>query len=103
MVDRVNISLNIQCDLREYLMPQVGDFGEDLREYLMYQAGGEQVGGEQVGSEQVGGEQVGGEQAGGEQVNGDEQVVDDSNECFEFFIIGLTSAGIKGRVVKRDE
>ena len=74
----------------------------------MHQAGGEmvgdgQVGGEQMSGEQVGGEQVSGEQVGGKQV-GDEQVeVNNLNECFEFFIIELTSAETKGRVVEKNE
>ena len=37
MIDRVNILLNIWCDLRQYLMHQIDDFGEDLREYLIHQ------------------------------------------------------------------
>ena len=38
-----------------------------------------------------------------EQMSNEQMKMNDLNECFEFFIIGLTSAETKKRVVKRDE
>ena len=48
-------------------------------------------------------EQMNNEQMNDEQMSNEQMKINDLNECFEFFIIELTSAETKKQIVEKDE
>ena len=64
-------------------MHQINDFDEDFHEYLIHRMNNAQTNDEQISDEQI--------------------KINNLNKCFEFFIIKLTSAKTKKRIVERDE